>query len=102
MKISPVQPWSRLSGSSVMLVEVIESCSMEELATKEGGSINGLRSLDLEVFCCSIFFVSRNHSNFLRSIEVVNVKEECSCTLGKYVILLSSFTSRLNLNHAFD
>lgn len=75
---------------------------MDELATREGGSVNGLRNLDLKVFCCSIFFVSRNHSNFIRSIEVVNVKEDCSCTMGKYVILFSSFMPRLNLDSASD
>ena len=34
LKISPVQPCSRLSGNSVTLVEVIESCSMVEFATR--------------------------------------------------------------------
>ena len=38
-----------------MLVEVIESCSMEEFDTREGGSVSGLRSFDLKVFLLQYF-----------------------------------------------
>lgn len=42
-----VHPCSNLSGSSVTLVEVMESCSMDELVTRVAGSLNGLRCFDL-------------------------------------------------------
>ena len=80
MKISPVQPWSRLSGSSVMLVEVIESCSMEEFDTKEGGSISGLRSFDLKVFLLQYFLCEQERLVF-NSSEVLSIKK-CSATMG--------------------
>ena len=34
----------------MILVEVIESCSMEEFVTRKGGSTKGLRNLDLKAF----------------------------------------------------
>ena len=46
----PEHPWSKLEGRSVMLVEVMDSCSMEEFATRLGGSVKGLLSLALRVF----------------------------------------------------
>ena len=46
----PEHPWSKLEGRSVMLVEVMDSCSMEEFATRLAGSVKGLLSLALRVF----------------------------------------------------